>query len=483
MTESYPFSIRSWFDVYQALRARAEAARGTETQFVDGAASATWPRTNARDAFAIAVAFDEAVADHGSGQLVSRWISESDQLAGEPEHSRSIYAGNRSLWETLATAATELDNRQVALPDRALVDAALRELAADDRAADDRDTSDDTAEYPPHNPGASMVATVFTEPTWKAMAVRQLEFFRALRGEVRGGGRLLPTVPCTRNSDVLALAAYWTQQLSRIGDDASDTFHRLLYSAWHEVVARASRAERAPAHETYAYNFEFWTALLLLATQSDACSASPTPWTFQVPAMCDEPRNAGPIETDTEIDFPAAKTWDEAAQMQRDAFTRLRGADQVAGRLIGRVPRTTVADVRQLAAYWSIGLATVGVHSFADKSYRHVVQRWQAATAQVRAVPLTVDPTSVYVHNTDFWEALMTIAIQVAVTAESPTRWKLIKAATRYAIAELPNTLRSAGKSLVTDVLAKPLLYAGIGLGGLALAVWALRRPAQEHRS
>ena len=329
-----------------------------------------------------------------------------------------------------------------------------------------------------------MLVTVFSEPTWKAMAVRQLEFFRALRGEMRGGGRFLPAVPCTRNVDVLALATYWTEQLARAGDNASNTFHRLLYSAWREVVHRVMRVEGcatardlraqlrvlerdAPAHDP--------ERRMRSVTRAVAVSAS------------DAARRAAErgrrSMRDPRWTFPAAKTWDDAAQMQRDAFAKLRGEDRVVGRLIARIPRTTVADVRQLAAYWSNGLAKVHEHNSADVSSRHVVDRWRAAVAEVDRLALTTEPSSVYAHNTDFWEALMTIAIQVAVTAEAPTRWQLAKEAGKHALIELPQTLKNAARDVLGGVLAKPLLYAGIGLGGLALAALVLRRPAPTSRS
>ena len=479
MTDSHAFTVHSWSDVYQLLRAKAEATRGTVTHTADGAASATVPRTTAADAFAIALVFDEAVSEHASGQIVARWIWESDLLAAEPEHSEHIYDGNRSLWATLESAAVELDRVRAELPARSILEEALRKLAAE-RSGSSRGTAPAPR---PAATGTAMLVTVFSEPTWKAMAVRQLEFFRALRGEIRDGGRFLPAVPCTRNADIVALADYWSEQLARVGDTASDTYHRLLYSAWREVVQRAMRAKRAPAHETFAHNFEFWSAMLLLTTQSDACEAAPTPWTFHLPTMCDAPRNAGAVDAGPTLDFPAAATWDDAAHMQRDAFSRLRGEDAVVGRLISRVPRTTIADVRQLAAYWSNGLAKVGEHHVADISYRHVVDRWKAAVADVDHLPRTADPSSVYARNTDFWEALMTIAIQVAVTAEAPTRWQLAKEATRHAISELPTTIRTTARDVLGRLLAKPLLYAGIGLSGLAFAGWLLRRPTAENKS
>jgi hypothetical protein len=312
------------------------------------------------------------------------------------------------------------------------------------------------------------------------MALRQLEFFRALRGETAGFNPFAPTVPATCNADVLALADYWSDQLSRIGDTASDTYHRLLHSCWRDVLHCTYRdAKPAPGHEPCAHNAEFWTALLLLTTQSDACNATPMPWAFHAPESR-HPRNAAPVDG-TPIEFPAAKTWDDAARIQRDELARRRGEDVVTGRLITHVPRTTVDDVRQLATHWSRALAQVGEHSSADVSYRRVLDRWTAALADVDRIPESADPDSVYVHNTDFWEALMTVAIQIAVTAEAPTRWTLVKQAAAHAVTDLPHALRTAAEGLWSDVLARPLTSIGIGLGGIALLL-LLRRSGRESR-
>jgi hypothetical protein len=473
MSASHPFAIQSWSDIYHRLHAKAETGRGTTTLISGGVPSIMFPLTTVREAFAIALVFDAAVHDHASGMLVARWVGESALLAGEPDDSTDTYVGNRSLWGTLAAAAVELDRMHAPLPALSLIDDAIRELEITRplRAQVARD------------PAETRLVTVLSEPSWKAMALRQLEFFRVLRGETDGGNPFVPTVPATYNADVLALADYWTDQLARVGANASDTYHRLVYSCWREVLHRVMRyAKHGPAHSTYIHNTEFWSALLLLTTQSDACDAPPMPWAFHVPESCHPHRNAGAVDTGATLDFPGAKTWDDAAQMQRDAFAKLRGEDSVTGRLIGRVPRTTVADVRQLAAYWSASLAKVGEHSFADVSYRHVLERWKAAVAAVDHIPLNADPASVYEHNTDFWEAVITIAIQVAVTAEAPTRWQLAKEATKQAIMDLPQTLKAAVQDLASGVLARPLLYAGIGLGSLALVAFLLRGPRRESR-
>jgi hypothetical protein len=338
--------------------------------------------------------FDTAVNDHASRALVARWIEESELLAGEPEDSTVTYVGNHSFWETLAAAAIELDRVRAPLPARSLIDDAVRALEATRPIAQQM-----------HHTAGTMLVTVLAEPSWKAMAVRQFEFFRMLRGEAVA---FMPTVPATCNADVLALADYWTDQLARVGHNARDTYHRLAHSCWRDVLYQVMRhARHAPALDTYVHNT--WNALLLLTTQSDACDASPTPWAFQVPPCGHHHgphRNAAAGDTGATLDFPAAKTWDDAARMQRDAFSTLRGEDRVTGRLIDRVPRTTFADVRQLAAYWSNSLAKVGEHSLADISYKHVLKRWKDAVAEVEQIPPTADPASVYEHNTDFWEAL-----------------------------------------------------------------------------
>ena len=456
MSTSPSRAFQSWSEIYQMLRAKAEATRGTVTITASDAPAATFPHTTSSDAFEIMIVFDTAVHEHVSGPLVDRWITESDLLAGEPDASMERYIGNRSFWETIAIVAIELDRLHAPLPSQVSIDEAIAQL-------------DEPLPVDPQNvrnARGSSIVTAFVEPTWMAMATRQFEFFRALRGEDATKLAFLPPIPATCNADVLQLATYWSEQLTRAGGSASDTFHRLLFSSWRDAVQDVVRhCREAPQHHVYPLNGPFWRALLFLAVRSDACNEPPTPWTFELPAIHHGPvRNTAPVDSGATLDFPAAKTWDEAAKMQRDAFAKLRGDDVVAGRLITRVPRTTVSDVRQLSAYWSAGLRKVGTHHYADISFSHVVARWEAAVADVDRIPLDADPASIYEHNVDFWEAVMTIAIQVAVTAEAPTRWQLVK-----------QTLRHLPETLLRTITDHPWLYAGIGLGGLAVLLLARR--------
>ena len=463
MSNSRPSAFQSWAEVYQVLRAQAEASRGTVTVAPQGSPGTAWPHTTSRDAFAIALVFDAAIDEHASGAMVARSNGETELLAGEPDDGTDPYVGNRSLWETLAAAAVELDRAHAPLPAPSLIDDAMREL----------ETVHPPAPRERRNTSGTMLVTVFAEPTWRAMALRQLEFFCALRGAVPRGKPLELPLPATTNTDVVALAVYWSDQLAHLGSSARDTQHRLVYSCWREVVHRVlGDARTASGREPCAHNPEFWTSLLLLTTESDACDAAPMPWAFHDPASH---RNAAAIDTGPTLVFPPAKA-DDAANMQRDEYARLRGEDVVTGRLISRVPRTTVYDVRQLAERWSALLAQVGEHHAADVSYRHVIDRWHNAVAQVAAVPPDVDPNSVYAHNTDFWEAVMTIAIQIATTAEAPTRWELLKQATWQAVKDLPQR----AKTLWDDILAHPVLSFGIGAGS-AVFLYLLTRPRRSN--
>ena len=470
MTTSPSHTFQSWSEIYQALRAKAEASRGTVTITTNDAPAATFPHTTSSDAFEILIVFDTAVHEHARGPLVDRWITESDLLAGEPDDSDERYVGNRSFWETIAIAAIELDRLHAPLPAQTSVDDAIEQL-------------DEALEIPPQNvrnARGSPIVTAFCEPTWLAMATRQFEFFRTLRGEDATKLVFLPPIPATCNGDVLLLATYWSEQLTRVGGNASDTFHRLLFSSWRDAVRDVVRHTRqAPPHHVYPLNGPFWRALLFLAVRSDACGEAPTPWTFELPVTHRAPvRNAVPSDAGATLDFPSAPNWDDAARMQRDAFAQLRGEDLVTGRLITRVPRTTISDVRQIAAYWSNGLRKIGTHHDAGISYQHVLDRWNDAVADVDRIPLTVDPVTVYEHNVDFWEAMRTIARQVAVTAEAPTKWQLVK----HTFWNLPSRLKSTAEGIWERVLAKPLLYTGLGLGGLAALLVVLRfRPAPEQ--
>jgi hypothetical protein len=466
-------SIRSWSDALHALRAQAEGHRGSITLSPDTRDAITFPRTTGQDVLAISVVFDAAVRAHASSAVVQRWLAENDLIANEsPWTLADTYVGNRSYWSTLTAVALDLDRVHAALPPVEVWDAAMSQLATE------RDSL--------RNAAGDTLITLFTAPTWADMVDRQFQLFCMLRGEEHVDHPVAPSVPRTCNADVLELARYWTEQIARVGCDPRHTHYRLAFAGWQTVLSDVIRFAK-PGHprDVYVHNVQFWAALVLLA-QGDASEEQPAPWAFQVPPSDDdaELRNAAPVDHGLRVEFPDARTWDDAARMQRDFLSQLRGQDVLPGAgLVTRIPRTTHSDVRQLAAYWSRALRKVGEHHRADISYRHVVDRWRAAVADVDRIPLDADPDAAYARNRDFWTALMTIAIQVAVTDEAPSRWTLIKQATKHSVENLPDTLSSvanrvmdAGKRALAGALTKPLLYVGGGIAGVTLLYLLLRQ-------
>lgn len=269
-------SLRSWTDILWMLFAEAETRRGL-VSLLDSNPPVSFPRTTGRDALTIATVFDAAVRAHGPSNLVQSWIQELDSLSQEtPATLNDTYIGNRTFWTTLVQAAHDLDGVHAALPSAGVVDAAMHQLAT----AREPRNSDDT-----------MLITLFTAPTWRKMAERQLQMFRALRGEECANGPRVAIVPRTTNGDVVALARYWTEEVARSVRDSHDTCESHLweaYSGWPEVARRVlSAAQEGPIGGKYPHNAEFWRALMKLASR-DTGAHCPSPWAVNIPTLDDD---------------------------------------------------------------------------------------------------------------------------------------------------------------------------------------------------
>jgi hypothetical protein len=485
-------ALNSWIDLYRALRDAAEATRGVDDPSTLTLEPAGWPRTTGLDALALASLFDPAIRRYAHRSLVERWRIETDRLARETSDTlMGPYSGNRSLWMTLSVAAGTLYQCSAALPAAEASQAVLRELAAET--------------YPTCTISSTRTATAQFPcvPTWEEMAQLQLRFFAVLRGTDLIAGPLLAQIPRTTNADVLQLATYWTEQLAGLGGCEDTAVSRHLRKRWGDAIDDVGRlADDAAPHATYPHNVEFWRALVALALYVGASAGAPASWSLHVDTLHDPDlsptRNAAPVplEGAHHVEFPAAATWDEAAQIQKAYFVKLRGSDAVPGAIGTPIPRTTNGDVAQLAAYWTAHLVRVGVHHADDTSYRHLVDRWFAATADVVRLTRGADVTATYARNTEFWAALMTIAIQVAVTDEAPSKWTLITESIGASVHKLPDTLTTAAAriaSAFSDTLgaaarkaglaiAKPLLIAAGGVIGFVVLLRVLREGRSERK-
>jgi hypothetical protein len=286
----------------------------------------------------------------------------------------------------------------------------------------------------------------------------------------------------------LALVGDWdvlTDVLALLPEDISDVYvgNRSLWELLAEATRELDRVHVAPPAPAL-----IDAALRVLGApsrdflQQEARDPAPVPREAGVPS-CDPTgpeghRNATSANTGAS---PAAMTWSEVALMQLDVFQQLRGDDSVSGHLLSRAPRTTVADVRKVAAYWS-SLAKEADPSFEGKSTRAVFERWRSILSEVDRIPSDADPQAVYSHNLDFWEAVITIAIHIDIATESFAGWQMLLEATRKTIQDLPNvllrlpsTFLASAQGFLRATLAKPLLYAGVGVGGLVLVIYFLK--------
>jgi hypothetical protein len=475
-------SVQSWSDAFHALRAQAEANRGAVTAPTPDSPDAfTFPRTTGQDVLAISVAFDAAVRAHAPSSILQRWLAENDLIATQsPWTLADPYVGNRSYWSTLALVVIELDRAQAPLPAPEVWDEAMKQLGAPAGQL--------------RNAAGAMLITLFTAPTWAEMADRQLQLFRVLRGEDLIDHPRLPIVPRTCNADVLELARYWTEQLARIGRDATDTYARLVYAHWPEVVENVVRfAKRAHPRATYPLNAEFWIALAMLA-QSDACYQRPAPWAFQTPptATDGDPirRNAEPAGTIVKL--PDAKTFEDAEKVQRNYFLQLRGEEAERGVLGTHVPRTTLDDVRQLGAYWRASRGKIDFKEN-DVSAPGVINRWNKAMAAVDAIPPNADGNAIHGDNVGLWDAIHALAIQLQITDEAPSQFSLFIRSVGHSVVSLPETIYNlpdtvknlaqraydAAKNALGQVAkdaTRPLLYAGGAIAGGIILYLLLRR-------
>jgi len=127
-------------------------------------------------------------------------------------------------------------------------------------------------------------------------------------------------------------------------------------------------------------------------------------------------------------------------QVLRNHYIDQRGADLVGGVL---VPRTTGADVKQLAAMWSREVAKVSPRGAED---RRQIRAWAACMNQVAAHATELG--QVYRFNEAFWQRCTSkLAIWLNARQVVPSKWSLVLDATVESITGLPGTLGGVGRA------------------------------------
>lgn len=255
--------------------------------------------------------------------------------------------------------------------------------------------------------------------------------------------------PRTTCNDVITIAAVLTPVVRAYATDG-------LRRRWHDELAKLEHDALDDASATYLFNRTFWVTFETIAVFLDDMGA-PVPaqhvWDGLV-SLVARARNAGPSEDGPFAHFEA-KTYDDLFNAQRAFLAEKRGSDTVEppegfGGGAQSVPRTTNADVLQLATYWPQQLADTKKHMGHDG----VATVWRAALDDVDKLANLGKPDDVYPKNNQFWASARRVAIQVAVSDEAPSKWSMIVSSIKDSIVTLPETVEHVAAA-GADLLAR----------------------------
>jgi hypothetical protein len=228
--------------------------------------------------------------------------------------------------------------------------------------------------------------------------------------------------PRTTGIDALALASIFDAAIQRHA-------HPSLIERWRIETERLARETSDTLAAPYSGNRSLWTTLSVAAATLNQLGAALPPadaWQAVIRELAAEPSPACtvPPTHSAVAQFPCVPTWDEMAQLQLRFFWVLRGADLVDGPMLEQIPRTTNADVLQLATYWTEQLARLGR---CDDTLvtRPVRKHWCAALDDVGELAHCAASHALYARNTEFWRALVALALYIGPSAGAPAPWSL----------------------------------------------------------
>ena len=334
--------------------------------------------------------------------------------------------------------------------------------------------------------------------------------------EVRGFIELNPGTPDrerwprTTGADVVAIAALIDQHVRRMHERHG--VHG-VYRRWRECLGSIERDALAEPGNTFSENRVFWrclAALFVHLSSVDAPLPDPMMWTVLLNELGHvlAIRNVGPKGDGPFKHFDNVKTFDDLYIEQYKFLRDTRGADEIApdpsgqygtGGTTYKIPRTTNADVVQLTDYWSKQLA--GVKRV--MGHDGVVQRWNAARADVDAIARKEDPSALYPKNNAFWRQLRQTAIHVAVADEAPSKWDMALDSLKESVQQLPDRIASGAKTVASGMAeaagevahgvgkianrAGQGLFSGLGvpllIGGGLLGVFLLSRSRNREKA
>jgi hypothetical protein len=213
--------------------------------------------------------------------------------------------------------------------------------------------------------------------------------------------------------------------------------------AWRRCARELESAALGEPGREYRHNRKFWSALAQAIAYLASVDA-PVPESMwgallaEVAAPPPEHRNTAVVDEKLHL---AAFNYDELWQAQKAVLAKLRGADvrEPSPKVMGSrmtVPRTTNADIVQLATYWTSALAKVeikrrqmgphGPEALHQAGLDGEIRRWRAALADVDIYATTGDPAAIYVKNEAFWRASASLSVTISVIDEAPPPFEML---------------------------------------------------------
>lgn len=261
-------TISTWLDGYLELRHRAFADRGA-IELPDGT---RWPRTTGEQVAAIAATFTPAIRANAAPKVVRRWRATLADIQRDALIDlHDTYINNRTFWATLEAVAVYLDNLALRPPaTRAWL--ALFSIIESSDATAPRNVGPDGDGPFKHFDGIQ---------TYDDLYNAQFKYLRDLRGfdlmkpdaGTPGADR---NIPRTTNSDVVALADYWTKQLGDVKDIMGTDY---VTKTWRAATADVDQlARHADPNAVYAKNNAFWRALQTTAIHVAVADEAPSKW-------------------------------------------------------------------------------------------------------------------------------------------------------------------------------------------------------------
>lgn len=410
----------------QAVQHRGVTVEALPEQLPDHVTEG-WPRTRGSDVLAIAAVVDPVVrtlaVESGGFGIERRWRHIARHLATFAlDRPTAEYAENRAFWSTLAATLAHLASVDAPVP-RDLWRALLAEIT-----------------NPIEESGATGGDHVhLTADSYEALWRIQHATLSQLRGvELHASSAdARMRVPRTTNADVLQLATFWTLALIKVEPEHRgldpDATARLgldgVQRRWRAVLADIdAHAKTGHPRDAYAKNHEFWRTTAAVSVAISALDDLPLSLDFAV--------NGGPIDRRNARTFEFQETtFDRMWTAQHEPLLKARGYDErepsapsIGGPL--KVPRTTNADILQLATYWQNAWAKledaakrghVLDHGANPAALADERTRWQAAIADVDRLARPGKPDDVYLRNHEFWRASLSLATTLGRFDQRPT--------------------------------------------------------------